>query len=801
MGLNKYIGWGVSTFLLTLLNKGSNSSDESDPTALNVTSSQTKIGSPMPAVLGRCLVKAPIVSYFGDFSSRPYTETYAAHANFSAWPMVFTLIAQYIASPATTKGKGGGEVAGGEGGYAHVEILGKDMAVGPLINSLFMWLLNWLINGRHLKTTIQKGFKYYLGYQFLVAWSGKNMRIRSIYMNEEKVWEGDESRNNHQTTPFVLSVDKENLFGGCDENGGFIGDIRVYLGGKQQVVDPWMRQQMSKESVQENLRGLTPAYRPFVSIVVPTAYVGKQSTIPTTWIELQNCPDTLGLGQVGEDANPSELLYEIHTNDDWGLAESSELINVDSLLAIGKTLAAEGVGMSIQLNSITKAQTLSDNICEHINAVKFLDPVTGKLTFRLIRDDYNVDECLHLDVSNCSKVELTRLDWSQTVSKISVAYTDRKNKYEESTIPAVDPANIEINSGTQTTKSYSYTYFTTAENALWAAKRELNSQGYPLATISIEGNRQLSKIRIGDVVVLNWSPLAVKNMILRVTDVDLGEFEAGLVKLETMEDVFGLAKTEFGFSGSTEWQKEDLYPTGVQTFRFMEMPYEICQTEDTYVSAFAAKPDNKTQTWTVWRQPAGEALGSTNSLSKWSAAGRLVYDLAEFSDAEDVVGFEIADLGGIDKLESSNLVDIAIARKGSRILLIDEEVIAYSTLLQLPNGHWYVKGVLRGVFDTVPAKHSAESNVFFVRSGEYANVTTGGPVCSAGNATKEEYTITTSTVDHNEDIDYTKIKELQTVRRSERPNVPGRIRMCAHLQNICDPRSFCYIFLKWHGFP
>ena len=86
------------------------------------------------------------------------------------------------------------------------------------------------------------------------------------------------------------------------------------------------------------------------------------------------------------------------------------------------------------------------------------------------------------------------------------------------------------------------------------------------------------------------------------------------------------------------------------------------------------------------------------------------------------------------------------------------------------------------MFDTVPAKHSAESNVLFVRSGEYANVTTGGPICSAGNATKEEYTITTSTVDHNEDVDYTKIKELQTVRRSERPNVPGRIRMCAHLQ-------------------
>jgi len=547
----------------------------------------------------------------------------------------------------------------------------------------------------------------------------------------------------------------------------------------------WMVQQMSKDSVQEKLRGLTPAYRPFVSIVVPTSYIGKQATIPETWIELQNCPDTLGLGQVGEDANPAELLYEIHTNNDWGLAESPELINIDSLITIGKTLADEGVGLSIQINSITKAQTLSDNICEHINAVKFLDPVTGKLTFRLIRDDYNIDNCLHLDTSNCSKVNVTRLDWSQTISKISVSYTDRKNQYEESTVPAVDPANIEINSGTQTTKTYDYTYFSTAENAFWAAKRELNAQAYPLATVSIEGNRQLAGIRIGDVVILNWDPYGVKNMILRVTDVDLGEFEDGTVKLETIEDVFGLAKTEFGFSGSTEWKPEDAYPAGVQDFKYIELPYEICQSKDTYVAAFAACPDSKTQSWTVWRQPDGESFGSTNSLSKWTPAGRLVYDLDEFGDVEDVTGFELADLGGIDKLESSNIADIAVARKGSRLLIVGSEIIAYSTLLQLPNGHWYVKGVLRGVFDTVPAKHSAQANIFFVRAGNYANVTTGGPVCIAGNAVTEQYNITTATVNHTEDFDVTKVKELTTKRRPELPSVPGRIRMNAHLQVDC----------------
>lgn len=796
-GLNQYVGWGITTFLLSLLNKGSNSADEeSKADTLNMSSSQTKIGSPIPVVLGRCLVKSPIVSYFGDFRADIYTEEYAAHANFSAWPLVFTFIAQYIGQLITghqvgaadvTADLNDGTVHGGEGGSVSTGVKGvskgakvKDDFVGPLLNTLFMWLLNWLINGRNLKTTVQKGFRYYLGYQFLVAWSGPNMRIRRIYMEQKKAWDGDVSRSAQAGNPLDIEINDENLFGGCDENGGFSGHFHVQLGGGTQP-DSWMIGQMSKDSVQTELRGLTPAYGPFVSIVVPTAYIGKQSTLPETWIELQCCPDGLGLGQVGEDANPAEVVYEIITNNDWGLAEPATNINKDALVKMGETLKAEGVGISVELTSTTKAQSLIDKICEHVNAVRFSDPATGQLTFRLIRDDYDLAACLRLTVSNCSSVKFTRLDWSQTVSKVSVSYTDADNQYEDSTVPEADPANIEINSGIQTVKSYDYTYFTTAVNAKWSAQRELNSQAYPLAAVDVEGNRELAMLRIGDVVVLNWEPYGVKNMILRLTNVDLGEYKDGKVTISAVEDVFGLAKTDFDFSGSTEWKPEDKYPAGVQDFRYLELPYEIVNCNDTYVAAMAAKPDEKTQSWTVWRQVSGKPFASTNSMSKWSAAGRLVYDVAEFGDAEDTVGFELADLGGIDALESG-IVDIAVARKGSRLLVVDDEIMAYSTLTQLPNGHWYVKGVLRGACDTVPGKHYAQEDVFFLRSGNYANVTTGGPVAAAGAAVTEQYNITTATVNHTEDFDVTKVKELTTRRRAECPSVPGCIRMSAHLQ-------------------
>ena len=1037
MGFNKYLGYGLSTLALYFINKRSSSKAETstgEADALKVSSSDTKIGTPIPAVMGRCLIKSPIISYFGDFKSKIYTEEYAAHSNLNVAPLIMALLAYMLqratghvvsiknAGPmpinAPVEGKaftkdGEAPVVGKASeltiisyqditppNLAHTSsasgkvpkpkdkssshpIATKDDATGPLLYSIITWLLGFLINKRNLKTTIQKGFKYYLGYQFLVCWSGQNIRVNRLWLKEHLVYTyhktliciGDsgtagypftnncpsESSDTYSWTNIVrknldfltvinkgiggntttqmldrfqtdvlnlhpdacliigmdndpfngvtfndfksniqsmvnlcksnnimpllgtltpapnqintyvkylntsgiqtpsadyinnfysdaikfihsyaennnipvgdlmpaiqgasgntimsyigndyihpnklgyktigqhaakllaqvnftannfqkITVNDYNLFGGPDEQGGFDGELRVYLGGNNQGTDDWMINQMNNNSVQKDLRGLTPAYRPFVSIVVPTAYIGKQSTIPETWVEIQSIPNRLGLGAVGNDANPAEVLFELHVNNDWGLGENENLIDKNSLIAIGKTLATEGIGISIQLSTKIEAKDLINNILTHINAYKFMDTATGKMSFKLVRDDYDPATAFLLDIANCSNVEFTRPDWHETVGRVNVSYTDRINNYEEASVPAVDPANVEINH-TMTEKSYQYTYFTTSKLALWAAKRELTEQAYPLANVEITANRTAYAVRIGDVVRLNWKPYGIKNMLIRVTKVDLGDLETGQIKITGMEDIWGLNKTDFNFSGSTEWQPEEYYPTGVQVFKYLEMPWELSNSFDTYVSAMAAKPDEKTQYWTVWRQPSGEDFATTTTKSKWTAAGRLVYDMGEFDNVEDITGIEIAEIYGIGNMPSQALADIAKAREGGGIIIIDDEIIAYSTLTKLPNGHWYVKGLIRGTFDTVPKAHYGQANVFFIRSDRYANVTTGGPVCEAGTYTDESYNITTSIGKNKETFDILKVRELKTKQRSEAPSPPGKIRMSDH---------------------
>lgn len=793
MALNPYVGWGLSTLALYFLNRGNRGKDEqadSKPEELSI--SETKMGTPIPVIMGRTLIKSPLTIYYGDFRAEPYTETYSAHAQFSAWPIILMTLLEWLIKPTTgstvtphthawSGGNSGGPVGGTTENNIPDPILNKEKEGPNYLLALATWLLSWLINGRNLKTTMQKGFKYYLGYQQLVCWSNQGMRLRTVYLGQNKVWEGDEARENYLDKPLVIKVNDENLFGGPDEGGGFVGELHVYFGGENQMPDPWMQQQMQAESVQPELRGLTPAYRSFVSIVVPTAYVGKSATIPETWLEMEFLPNRLGLGGIGDDTNPAEALYEIHMNDDWGVGESQNSIDVDGLKKIGETLKKEELGVTVSITNKSPARQTIDAICEHVNAVRYQDPQTGKLTYRLIRDDYDPEKVVLLNEKNCSHVSYNRLDWQETINEICITYTDRKAQYEQSSISDNDPAVIEINRGSKEPKSYDYTYFTNAENALWAAKRESAQQGYPLATCTIEGNRTLYAVRTGDVVRLDWPPYGLKGLMLRITDVDLGDFVDGVIKLEAIEDVFGLGKTEYGFSGSTEWQEEKKFPTGVQDYRFMELPYELMPDKDTYVYAMAAKPDADTEKWTIWRGNETMPLNSTNSTTQWTPAGKLIYDYPEFGEPIDMNGFEIIELHGLDKLDSSTLAngypDIEAARKGGKILVMGNEVMAWSSITKLPSGHWRVSGVIRGIFDTVPVKHGNGERVYFLDTGCYANVTTGGPVCKAGNAVTEQYNITTATAYSKEELNPKKTVSLTTVRRSELPSVPGNIKM------------------------
>ena len=790
-GLGAWVGWGLTTLALLFFNRRSstrNSSFNQEPATLSITS--TRIGTVIPVVMGQCHIKSPLTSYWGDFSSRAYTEDYGMWTDVDWTNIIISGLIPLIAI-LVTPAQHFVTTSGGAGTATDTANGNKMRMIVMAIISLLLALLTALFTNHGGRTTIQKGFKYYLGYQQILCWGSPNARLRRIYMNEKEVWSGDEPASNHlDGSPFTIHVDNENLFGGPDENGGFVGDIRVYFGGDNQGADHWMSKEMNADSIQADLRGLTSAYRPFITVVVPTAYVGKSATIPTMWYEVEIIPDSLAkangkdYAKIGDDANPAEIIKEIVSNNDWGLAESADCLDMKALDRMGERVAKEQLGLSIQMTSKETAESIVENICSHINAIRYADSSTGLMVHRLIRDDQ--EDMLLVNTSNCSKITFVRQDWLNTISEISVSYTDRNARYETGTLTADDPANIEILNGVKTTKSYDFPYFTTAANALYAAKRVGTEQGYPLANISLECDRTMSTLRLGDRFVVKFAPYGIASMIFRATNVDLSDFVDGTVKIDAVEDVFSLAKNNFTYSGSTEWERDPVQPSEIQMWGVWEEPYEITRMTETFVKMYACQPSIANTIWHVWRKTATDSnFVRSNDTTAWTAVGKMIYDYPEEGLAEDLQGFTVREVNGITNMVEEMLIptsaDIDVARKANRIAIIGEEWIAYSGMVQQPNGNWKILGVIRGIYDTVPQKHSATEPVIFLQSGHYINVKRGGWVCSKGQTTDEYYSITTDSVDQQGQLNPALNIHYETKQRSSRPTVQGRIRMTAHM--------------------
>ena len=799
------LGWGVSTLLLWLMNRNNNSDSDSGAEASKYTASNTnQIGSSVPVVLGRAMIKNPLVSYYGDFRADAYTEEYGMHTGIH-WADMIPMIVLGIISICSTSDKVvvyvsvpvisavGGTAQGVAKGIT-VDSGAKRAAILNVIVSVLLWLLTQLFAMHMGKTTMQKGFLYYLGWQHILCWTGDNCGIKKIWMNvydsnvkdstETGIWDNSNKIAWKSDNPngITAHVDKPDMFGGVDENGGFTGDIRFYFGTDTQPKDSWMVDQMTKsENIPTALKGLTPKYPMYMTCVIPQAYIGKQATIPEMWFEVVNYPNRLGLGRIDDDLNPAEAIYEILKNEYWGCNYPDDRIDIDSLMTMGNILKTEKLGVSCLINNPATAGSYITSILNHVNGVKYDDPKTGKLTFKLIRADYDIKDLKVFSTANCASMDFTRLDWSETISTVSATYTDAEDKYNSNPLAITDIANVKI-THTKATKSLDAPYFTTVDNIKAYVKTQLLSSAYPLSTISFESNRDAYDLTIGEPILVSWEPYGISQQVYRVTEVDLGSLKDGKIPVTAVEDIFGFSKTDYNSSHGIDWTTSEHPPEDIYRYLFMEMPYEITNSLNTYIYAYGAKPTEYTTYWNVWRYMNGKYL-QTSKASQFSILGRMVYGYTE-SYAKDNIGFEIVSLGSngsallnykIEKINSDPTIYNSLSK--SNLLVVDNEIMSYDTITLLQNGNFMISGILRGLFDTIPKAHTAESIVVFL--DYYQNVNSSSYVCLQGDTVSEQLELTTETLDGAQSFDANKLTHMTTKRRSESPSIMANLKFGA----------------------
>lgn len=553
------------------------------------------------------------------------------------------------------------------------------------------------------------GYKYFLGVELFTGHGPVDNLVEIRF--GDLVPAGTRTETADTVT---FAYDDPDLFGGKEQDGGITGTVRFYKGTQAQIPNAYLEAVRAKS---------LPAYRGFSYCALEHTYLGTRPNIKPISFIIERYPNQLGLTggkhKIGTDANPACMIYELLTERIWACGVPSGLINVAGLQAIGNTLHAEGLGISMLLNGTTTARNLIDEILRHVDGVMYSDPVTGLIDFALARADYVVADLPLYGPSEISEVTPSRISWDETKNTIKAQYLDQAQNYTERSVQAQDLANITARNGTIDAESIQFLGFTNSTNAAFAASRALKTLSYPLAKISVKMNRKGWKLRPGSVFRLTWPPYNIEDVVVRVIAADYGDSMSSQLAFDVVEDIFAVASNIYTVPAPSGWVNPSGPPIAVAAQYAFEAPYQVVMQEQRYAIIAAARSGGTDLGFNVYHDPAGGAsyVESTTE-NGFTPTATLKNAYAASTAAVDATGFIVQGTIDVRQLENA---DTASWLAGGSLLLVKsaagEELMAWQTVADLGGGEYQIGNVIRGVYDTVPLAHDAGSRVWFVTDG------------------------------------------------------------------------------------
>ncbi|HEJ6948834.1 TPA: hypothetical protein ACIIU3_003290 [Serratia marcescens] len=520
-----------------------------------------------------------------------------------------------------------------------------------------------------------------------------------------------------------LYIDKPNLFGGEDTGGegGIQGTLEVMMGGPDQVPSP---------SLLTLLTGLVPGFRGLVTTFF-SGLVSCYSASPKPWsyrvrrttqgwdgpvwypekalILLQNTE-----GQLDDEAdltaeqianlraihamNPAHILVECALNRDWGRGLVLGDLDIDSYRIAADRLYDEGFGLCFRYNRQDDLNTFVQQVLDHIGAAQYGDLSTGKLTLKLLRDDYDPNTLPLFTYDNgivgVQDDDSTSADAAP--NEIVVTYRDPVTN-SEGEVRAQNLGAIQ-NVGLI---SESVEYKAVPTHALGArlAQRDLETRAAGLTRLIINFDRRGGVLTPAGVFRISLPERNIGNMVMRVGKIE--EQDTGELKVTAIQDVFGMPSTSYssGEQGST-WSPPDKTARPVTDSQLIELPYIVLAAtvgpaelaaippEAGYLGVMASAPSSASINYLLQTRADGvNWRGNLNG--DWTPAVSLTQPAGRFDTTFT------ASLTTLPAVGAGAII-------GDEIVRIDAADLATGTLT-----------VGRGCADTLPAGHLAGARLRF----------------------------------------------------------------------------------------
>lgn len=550
-------------------------------------------------------------------------------------------------------------------------------------------------------------------------------RLNTIYVKEEIAFEG---AVDGYVTQFI---DEPELFGGDEKEGGVKGQFEFYTGTSTQLTSVGMSARFGKTpATMPGFRGISYVFfHDFVWSV-------NNPFLPSVWLNVTRIPVGLNSSESriiftpptpdGEDpvpplppdANPAHMLYECLTNIPWGMGAPVSLLDVPSFEEASTLLYAEDFGLSMIWAKQGTIQSFVEEILDHILAVLYLNPQTGLLTLRLLRDNYDVDvdPLRELTVDNCTVTKFSRKAWAETVNEINVTWTNPENEQSE-TLTFHDIANIAMQGGV-VSDTRNYYGVRNSDLAAKLAVRDVRTASAPLASAEVEIDRSGWDILPGEVVKLSSPEDNLSQIIMRVGNVSYGKPGSMKITAVLTEDIFALEQAEWVSQPSTQWVDPGEVPAPLAYTTIMTPPrsmitaagLSVDDTEYPRVAAviFGQQIGTDTNSFQVYGPatlPNGDAV--TEQRAKLPVTDRAELGAVMAQEATTVLheSFIVNSLLGSFGPQLATFAMLGTTEEDSELVMFD----SYNS----GTGEWTMA---RGVLDTVPKAWPIGTQIWFINN-------------------------------------------------------------------------------------
>lgn len=561
----------------------------------------------------------------------------------------------------------------------------------------------------------------------------------------------------------TIQIKAGDLFGGDSGEGGIDGPMDVMMGGPEQGIN---------SRLAKMLGGLVPAFRGVTTFFFdglvcslnpyPKAWKFRVRRALKGWDGPVWYPEKAKIVLCGDihAMNPAHMIYECATNRDWGRGLSRDLIDDDSFTSAANTLANECFGLCMKWSRSDDIQSFVQSILDHIGGALYVSRRTGKLTLRLIRQDYILDDLpTFTPNSGLIDVQDDAGSTSDTLyNEILITWHDPIND-EDRQVRVQNIAAMQT-MGSVSSKTVQYPGLPTSDLALRVGQRDLRTNGMPLRRVKVTLDRRGWKIEPGMPFVISDPARGIESLVLRAGSIEDSTNDTSNIVVTGVQDVFGMPATAWVEPQPPTSSFPSKQPVPVQIHRMIEVPYRELARVLSKADLNNVAPDAGAIALLGVRPMAM----STNFMNYTAATG----EAYQTRGAGDYAGTGLTPALDPDTTDFilSSTADMQTAQVGA-FALIDDECVRID---QLDVDTGAIK-IARGVMDTIPQKHSEGARIWFCQdhngqdNREYAQ----GETVLGKELTKTSEAVLAP--------ELAEVDTITIVARHSRPYPPGNVKI------------------------